>query len=139
VFRVSSEQFQFWTKEIIALFKNEDSGTYYVPFKGGKIKRPTSGKLFDKYANLKRRVKKAVLEKENNSTSENRNCETDSVNLTKLHTASLDDHDQIKQLWALTYECRDRDKDLALYYERYPQLSTPIGSTLVIEHFWNIT
>lgn len=59
---ITSEEFKEWALEITYLFTYEKTSTYYVP-SHAKLKHFANGKLWDKYNNLKKLVKKYTHKK----------------------------------------------------------------------------
>lgn len=64
--RIKTEEFQEWAEEIVTIFKYENTSIYYVPY-NAKVKRFANGKLWDKYNNIRKLIRKHkdVCEKEN--------------------------------------------------------------------------
>lgn len=122
--RVSSEDFQKWAEEIVSLFKHETISTYFVS-SNAKQKRLAHGKLWDKYNNLKKCIKKHEIVKENSPPN------PDDETLLTLRSLQPDDPDLL-QLWKETYNARKRGTSIAKYYNAYPVLKSSITVLLVI-------
>lgn len=94
------------------------------------MKRLANGKLWDKYNNLKKYIKKheKVVEEEDIELSPDHQ-----EALLKLRTIQPNDLN-LENLWKETFNARTRRTSIADYYNEYPILKTSIGSKLVILH-----
>lgn len=112
------------------MFSTETLHKWYKP---AGLAKPASGKLCNKFYNLSKKIKPALIKykrkQESQSTSAASETATDYLN--EMTNTSLDDHEKIKDLWKKTFNIRDANGDIADYFMRYPQLRTPIGPTLV--------
>lgn len=126
-FRITTEQFKQWSTEITSVFKYEKASTYFVP-SNAQFKRVASGKLWDKYNNLKKyiyRHEKVNAEEDVKISPDNQET------LLQLRTIQPNDPN-ITQIWKETFTARNRKSSIANYYEEYPILKTSIGTALVI-------
>ena len=47
---------------------------------------------------------------------------------------SIDDEEKLKNLWAKTFDIRDRGTSIGEYFERFPHLKAPFGEKLVSKY-----
>lgn len=124
-YRITSEKFQEWAAEIVSFFKHEKTSTYYVP-SNAKLKRFANGKLWDKYNNLKKLIRK------HKEACEKQNIEATPVCQEKLITlrAIQPEDKNVENLWKETFTQRNKST-ITDYYNEYPILKTGIGAKLV--------
>ncbi|XP_036145903.1 uncharacterized protein LOC105841087 [Monomorium pharaonis] len=128
--KISKKTFLFWANEIVHVWRNESVEKWYKPYKNGKL---ASGKLYHKYINTSKKIKKAV------STFDKKVAENERVKineeeehyLNELTCEPLDDFDRIKFLWEKTFNSRQITCTIAQYFEKYPQLRPPLGIQLI--------
>lgn len=59
--KISTEQLILLSQEISYLFPQENKETYYIPYKSeASIISPARGKLWDKYNNLRKEIRKTI-------------------------------------------------------------------------------
>lgn len=127
--RVSSADFQKWAEEIVSLFKYETISTYYVP-SNAKQKRLANGKLWDKYNNLKRYIKKQTIVENKENTPENPDYEEALLTLRAIQP----NDPALLKLWEETFSARRKGTSIAQYYDEYPILKSSIATSLVISY-----
>jgi len=78
--KISTSKLNDLSQNIKDLFPNENSQTYYLPYKKESDKvTPTRGKLWDKYCNMRREIrnKKSIIQNKYNVVFEYDNSEGD--------------------------------------------------------------
>jgi len=92
------------------------------------LKRLATGKLWDKYNNLKKYIKKDEKKDEEKHIELNPDHKEA---LLKLRVIQPNDPN-LENLWKETFKARNRRISIADYYDKYAILKTSIGSVLVI-------
>ncbi|XP_011685762.1 PREDICTED: uncharacterized protein LOC105448717 [Wasmannia auropunctata] len=132
--KITTEQFCEWAEVIVTVFKYEKVSTYYLPC-NTKLKRLASGKLWDKYNNLKKYIKKYEKKVEEKDIELNPELNPDHKEaLLKLRVIQPNDPN-LENLWKETSKARNRGISIADYYDKYPILKTSIGSVLLQADF----
>ncbi|KAM0735231.1 hypothetical protein ACS0PU_011344 [Formica fusca] len=124
--KVSSADFQKWAEEIVSLFKYETISTYYVP-SNAKQKRLANGKLWDKYNNLKRYIKKQTIVENKENTPESADYEEALLTLRAIQP----NDPALLKLWEETFSARRKGTSIAQYYDEYPILKSSIATSLI--------
>ncbi|XP_018363210.1 PREDICTED: uncharacterized protein LOC108761280 [Trachymyrmex cornetzi] len=104
--------------------------------KENKLKgKSASGKLYYYYTNKLRKIKAAVTEfnREETEHIEKQIEEEADVYISELNNTSLDDKKKILSLWEKTfvYRTKANGKNIAEYFDGYPQLRPPLGIQLI--------
>ncbi|KYN22278.1 hypothetical protein ALC57_05314 [Trachymyrmex cornetzi] len=129
---ISKDQFIFWAHEITNIWHEEDIERWYISSKRGKS---ALGKLYYYYTNKLRKIKAAVTEfnREETEHIEKQIEEEADVYISELNNTSLDDKKKILSLWEKTfvYRTKANGKNIAEYFDGYPQLRPPLGIQLI--------
>ncbi|XP_011698854.1 PREDICTED: uncharacterized protein LOC105456480 [Wasmannia auropunctata] len=129
--KISTRTFMFWANEIVHVWHNESIEKWYKPYKDGKV---ASGKLYNRYVNVAKKIKKAVfdLDKKEAEISETEiNVEEEQYLNELLACTTLDKFDKIKFLWEKTFKSRQNTYSIDKYFEKYPHLRPPLGVQLI--------
>ncbi|XP_066586370.1 uncharacterized protein [Prorops nasuta] len=128
--KIKSEEFVEWSAEVVSIFKYEKTSTYYVP-SNSKVKRLATGKLWDKYNNLKKYLREQEKYKkldENHIEKSDSECSENAILV--LRTIQPDDTNLIN-IWKDTFKIRSGEISISKYYDEYPILKTSIGAILL--------
>ena len=131
IFRIKSETFLYWVDEILAVFKHERPGTHYTPYKERPVVTLATGKLYDKYCQVRKKIRATPSADDTIVLSR-----TQEDYIKELKSTSLHDVEKIKELWKQTHEGRmqlltSKDYSIPQYYAEFPVLKSCFGSSLV--------
>lgn len=138
LFKMTKERFLQITKDIKKVFKNEPENVYYIPF-SQKKKQPQTGKLYQSYVFIKRKLNLSTTRK---TKKEKVKFEADSETLSFLkNTRNLSGI--FYALWkdTLNYRIQNlKNSEITLkeYFKIYPILNEPNGYQLFENDFSEI-
>ncbi|CAI6354410.1 unnamed protein product [Macrosiphum euphorbiae] len=136
--KIDKIKFLFLSNGIHNLFSNETKETYFTPYyKEGHNVTPMRGKLYDKYCNLKKEIKKTNVNDQSIDIPTNSISDDNSINLKdadyedkllwlKNNTEPIQ---TLQKFWIETMEYRQKKKENLI--ELYPGLQRPTGYILI--------
>lgn len=115
---------------IVHVWQNESIDKWYRPSKKDKV---ASGKLYNRYTNISKKIKKAVyeLDKKETENIEKQKIEKEERYVNELACISLNEIERIIFLWEKTLKSRQSTCSIDEYFDKYPQLQPPLGIHLI--------